>query len=99
MLIHGSYITEDTSYRITLELRNPSTPKFLKSTHPSLNLDTLFVANRGFNQIIITDWYSVDPDETARDEPSHLDLHCLERYLVWSAGLKGFTPYRIDPEI
>ena len=20
---------------------------------------------------------SVDPDETARDEPSHLDLHCL----------------------
>ena len=25
--------------------------------------------------------HSVDPDETARHEPSHLDLHCLQRYL------------------
>ena len=24
---------------------------------------------------------SVDPDEMARYEPSHLDLHCLHRYL------------------
>ena len=32
---------------------------------------------------------SVDPDETARHEPSHLDLHCLHRYLSWSAGLNG----------
>ena len=24
---------------------------------------------------------SVDPDETVRDEPSHLDLHCLQMYL------------------
>ena len=32
---------------------------------------------------------SVDPDETARYEPSHLDLHCLQRYLYWSAGMKG----------
>ena len=24
---------------------------------------------------------SVDPDETARYEPSHLDLHCFHRYL------------------
>ena len=24
---------------------------------------------------------SVDPDETAHYEPSHLDLHCLHRYL------------------
>ena len=31
----------------------------------------------------------VDPDEMARYEPSHLDLHCLHRYLFWSAGLKG----------
>ena len=34
---------------------------------------------------------SVDPDETARYEPSHLDQHCLLRYLFWSAGLKGFN--------
>ena len=28
---------------------------------------------------------SVDPDETARYEPSHLELHCLQNYLFWSA--------------
>ena len=32
---------------------------------------------------------SVNPDETAHYEPSHLDLHYLQRYLIWSAGLKG----------
>ena len=32
---------------------------------------------------------SVDPDETAHYELTHLDLHCLQRYLVWSVGLKG----------
>ena len=36
---------------------------------------------------------SVDPDETAHYEPSHLDLHCLHRYLFWSAGLKGFSEH------
>ena len=30
----------------------------------------------------------VDPDEMAHYEPSHLDLHCLHRYLYWSTGLK-----------
>ena len=29
---------------------------------------------------------SLDPDETAHNEPSHQDLHCLHRYLAWSAG-------------
>ena len=33
---------------------------------------------------------SVDPDEMAHYEQSHLDLHCLHRYWFWSAGLKGF---------
>ena len=39
---------------------------------------------------------SVDPDETARNEPSHLDLRCLHRYWFWSVefekvqvGIKG----------
>ena len=32
---------------------------------------------------------SVDPDATACDEPSHLDLYGLGRYLFWSAGMKG----------
>ena len=33
----------------------------------------------------------VDPDETARHEPSHQDLHCLHGYLFWSARLKGIS--------
>ena len=32
---------------------------------------------------------SVDPDEIALYELSHLDLHCLQRRLYWSAGMKG----------
>ena len=37
------------------------------------------VANRGFSQKTITEWQSVDPDETASSEPFHQDLHCLLR--------------------
>ena len=33
---------------------------------------------------------SIDPDETGRNEPSHLGLHCLQRYMFWSVGMKGF---------
>ena len=36
---------------------------------------------------------SVDPDETACYEMSHLDLHCSHRYWFWSARLKGFKPF------
>ena len=32
---------------------------------------------------------SVDPDETAHYEPSHLDLHCLQKNLSRSPGSKG----------
>ena len=31
----------------------------------------------------------VDPDETAYFELSHLDLHCLQKYLSQSTGPKG----------
>ena len=34
---------------------------------------------------------SVDPDETAHFEPSHLDLHCLHRHLFWSVRLTGLV--------
>ena len=38
---------------------------------------------------------SVDQDETAHYEPSHLDLHCLLSYLYKSTGLKGlYLDYR-----
>ena len=30
----------------------------------------------------------VDPDDKACYEPSHLDLHCLQWYMFWSAMLK-----------
>ena len=30
---------------------------------------------------------SVDSDETAGYEPSHQDLHCLQRYLYWSVSV------------
>ena len=26
---------------------------------------------------------SVDPDETAHYQPSHIDLRCLHKYLIW----------------
>ena len=32
---------------------------------------------------------SVDPDETAHNEPFHLEQHCLHKFLFCSAGLKG----------
>ena len=33
---------------------------------------------------------SEDSNETAHYEPSHQDLHCLQK-LFWSAGLKGLN--------
>ena len=32
---------------------------------------------------------SVDTDDMARSEPSHLDLHRLHKYMFRSAGIKG----------
>ena len=54
----------------------------------------------------------VDPDETARYEPSHLDLHCLQKVSVLVCGddkIKAYVltrfssrhnkPRNISPEI
>ena len=47
--------------------------------------------------LLLQKWYqskianSVDPDEMAHYEPSHLDLHCLQRYPFLSAWLKWLT--------
>ena len=38
---------------------------------------------------------SVDPDETAHDEQSHLDLHCLHWYLYRSIGQRGLTHFKL----
>ena len=45
---------------------------------------------------------SVVPDETARYEPSHQELHCLQKKkkkkkkkIFWSVGLKELRIYRV----
>ena len=65
-------------------------PNFPRWSHPFFNLDTSTVANRDIkNQEQTAN--SADPDETAHHEPSHLDLHCLNKSLFWSTVLKGFS--------
>ena len=70
----------------------------MKWTIPSLHFDTYIVANREYskkkNSTIMAN--IEDPNETVRSEPSHLDLHCLQRYLYWSAGLKELTHFRLN---
>ena len=66
---------------------NPFIPQFLKWTLPSLNLDMSTVAKKGFHSKIKKNRVanSVDPDETACYELSHLDLHCLHpQFLKWT---------------
>ena len=67
------------------------TPEFLKWTHPSLNWETSIVANRVSVKINNKMANSVDPDKMACYKLSHMDLHCLQRFLYWSAGMKGLT--------
>ena len=57
-------------------------PEFLKVTISDLNLDTPTVAKKNVRQKFKNKCIAnnVDPDETARHEPFHLDLHCLHRY-------------------
>ena len=32
----------------------------------------------------------------AHYEPSHLNLHCLQKYLSWSTGLNGLRGLKVD---
>ena len=67
---------------------------------PSLNLDRVIVTNKGFQSKINNRMAkSADPDEMARHEASHLDLHCLQRYMYWSAGIEGLiVTNSVDPD-
>ena len=50
------------------------------------------VANRNFQSKINNRMAnSVYPNETARYEPTQLDLHRLQMYLYQSGGMKGLT--------
>ena len=51
-----------------------------------LNLDASIVANKDVSRKSKTIPNSVDPDETALYEPSHLDLHCLQKCPFISVG-------------
>ena len=54
-----------------------------------------------FGKFIVANWVqskinnrmanSGGPDETAHYEPSHLDLHCLQRYLNGPVEMKGLS--------
>ena len=57
-------------------------PEFLKWTLPFLNLVKSTDENKGQLKIKNRMANSVDPEQ------SHLDLHCLCKYMYWSAGLK-----------
>ena len=79
---------------------NPFITEFLKWTLPSLNLDTSILANRGSvrNQLQNDKMAnSEDPDETAHNEPSHQDLHCLQKHLFWAVRLKRLILPRRKP--
>ena len=47
-----------------------------------MNLDTSIVSNKFSVKISNKMTNGVDLDERARDEPSHLDLHCLQSYCI-----------------
>ena len=75
---------------------NSFIPVYLKWTRPSLNLDMSTDISSGFQSKIQTRIaHNVDPDETAHNEPSHLDLHCLHKYLLWCKAdrVTGFQPF------
>ena len=69
---------------------NPFTLEFQKWTLPSLYL-VLSMVLIGFFLLKIINRLanSVDQDETAHYEPSHLGLQCLNRYLYRSTGCKA----------
>ena len=80
----GKFEVETWSFHI-----GPFIPEFLKWILSSLNLVRTNAPNRGLSHKSKQISNSVDPDEMARYEPSHLDLHCLHMYLFWSPRLNG----------
>ena len=83
------HLTKCETYKDQVKRRlNPFNPEFQKWTLPSQHLDTSIAAKR----VSITNQEQnskSDPDETSFYELSHLDLHCLQKCLSWSTGLKG----------
>ena len=74
-----------------LKALKPFIPQLLQYTLPSLNLETSIVANRGINKNLEVQLNGKQCGFRLDGEPSHLDLHCLYKYLLvfWSIRLKG----------
>ena len=84
-----SILPQSTTHPLTHSLwiqwnLKPFFSEFLKRTHPSLNMVWTIVPNKGFTQKKKHNNManSVDPDETAHDEPSHQNLRCLLKYTL-----------------
>ena len=74
----------------TREILLTLSPLFLKNRLFYLCIWTHHCCKQGFQSHVNNRiGNSVDPDETARYEPSHLDLHCVQKYLYWF-GLHGY---------
>ena len=58
-------------------------------TLPFLNFDLSTDAEGFQSKIKNKTANSVDPDEMAHSEMSHLDLHYVDKYWFWSARTKG----------
>ena len=67
---------------------NPFISEFLKWTLPSLIFVVPIISDGSESKNENRMANRVDPDEMAHNKPSHLDLHCLQKYQLWSAGLK-----------
>ena len=42
---------------------------------------------------------SVDPDETAHYEPSHLELRCLQKPTIIACGSESFKEHKMDNDV
>ena len=42
---------------------------------------------------------SVDPDETAHYESSHLELRCLQKSIIIARGSESFKGHKIDNDV
>ena len=69
----------------------PFSPEFQKWAHSPLDCDISIVANSSLVKMNNRMTNSVDLDK----EPFHLDLHCLQRYTCWSAGMKRLFIYQL----
>ena len=71
-------------YTCVVSERTDINPKFNSNSELSVSLNMYYFANQSVSNFqILNVTNSVDPDETAPDEPSHLDLRSLQKFLYY----------------